>query len=533
MESGPKGGGRRTIAGITQRINHAATCVRQSPAGNDANSGASVSLKPKCSAFRQEGMKIQHPRRLWPILLGCTLVAHSSARAQAPHTALKRAALTRTALTRTALRRTIDSIGQSAIRSGRITGLTIAVAHGQSAPLVASFGHSASSTAAAISDTSVFRIASITKQFTAAAVLQLVERHRLSLDARVSEYIAAWPADRAAVTIRQLLTHTAGVREVRFSNVARPPVLTNARTRRDTIEAYIVADSSDFAAGTSFRYSNAGYFLLGRVVERVSGESLAGYWHTHFFVPLRMRHSADCDAIPASMHTVIGDERDGAERAIPTTAIRMADVYAAGAICSTAGDLLRWRRALESGRVLAPHTYAQMNDSSMTTGIGPAYGFGVFLGVLAAHPWIAHNGSINGFATRLASYPRDRLHVAILANTGGANVTPIERAVTRHALGLPDPAPRALAVSEADAKRFVGRYEDTEHGLVATVRAENGVLIGRLWQMGTTTLRSQGNGVFALEIDHDFRVTFRGNGTMADRMDVTDGVQGTTLRRTP
>jgi D-alanyl-D-alanine carboxypeptidase len=142
----------------------------------------------------------------------------------------------------------------------------------------------------------------------------------------------------------------------------------------------------------------------------------------------------------------------------------MGDVYAAGAICATAEDLVRWRRGHESGRVLSRRAYASVNDSSTIRGLGAAYGFGGFLGALGDRPWIAHNGSINGFSTRLASYPRDSLTVVVLASTGGANVAPMERATTRTIRGLPDPAPRSLAVSAADAARYVSTYADRAHG---------------------------------------------------------------------
>jgi hypothetical protein len=135
------------------------------------------------------------------------------------------------------------------------------------------------------------------------------------------------------------------------------------------------------------------------------------------------------------------------------------------------------------------------------------------------------------FVSRLASYPRDSLIVAVLANTGGNDLSAIERAITRAVLRLPDPAPLALPVSAEDQRRFLGTYEDTEHGLVAEVFGERGGLVGKLWQLGPTALNYQGGGVFALAIDHDFGVAFRGDGDLAAFMDVTDGVQETSLRR--
>jgi D-alanyl-D-alanine carboxypeptidase len=427
------------------------------------------------------------------------------------------------------VRRLVDSIGRAAVSDGRITGLSVAVSRGGSPWITAQFGRSADASAPPLHSGSVFRIASITKQFTAAAILHLVDRGRVALDDPLSRWVDDWPADRPPVTVRQLLTHTAGLREVRFSGTARTPQLGATRTRQDTIAAFITADSSEFAAGTVFRYSNAGYFMLGRVVERASGISLSAYWTRHFFRPLQMQQTSDCDRVPARASRVMGDERDTAERAHPSTPIRMQDVFAAGAICSTASDLLRWRAALERGTVISRRLYDAMHDSSSTRGIGPAYGFGVFLGTIYGRPWSAHNGSINGFASRLASYPRDQLTVAVLANTGGANVTPIEHAIARAALGVPDPAPLDLTVSATDGARYVGTYRDDEHGLVATVRYERGRIIARLWQMGTTALLHQGSGVFALAIDHDFCVSFRNMSSGKTAMDVTDGVQGTTL----
>jgi D-alanyl-D-alanine carboxypeptidase len=429
--------------------------------------------------------------------------------------------------------RAIDSIGHAALMSGRVTGLAIGIAVRGQPPIVRYFGRSAQWAWTRHTDSSVFRIASITKQFTAAAIMQLVERGQLSLDGDVRTLLREWPIDRPPVTVRQLLTHTGGVREVRFSGTQRLPVLSRARTRQDTITAHIVADSNDFVPGTAFRYSNAGYFLLGRIVERVSGMPLATYWRRRVFAQAGMRLTADCDDVPRAITVVLGDERDTTGRTMRPEPIRMADVYAAGAICSTAPDLLRWSRALESGRVVSRASYMQMTDSASTRAKGVAYGFGFFLGALSGHPWRAHNGSINGFSTRLASYPSDSVSVVVLANTGGANVTPIERAVARVALRLPDPAPLSLPVSPADVARYSGTYEDREHGLVARIGAIDSRFMGVFWQMGRTGLRHQGNGVFALEIDHDFRVTFRGDGDIADRIEVTDGVQGTTLVRRP
>jgi D-alanyl-D-alanine carboxypeptidase len=425
----------------------------------------------------------------------------------------------------------IDSIARTLIGSGRVTGLAIGVSRAGRTVYSAAFGTSAAPSKNVLKADDVFRIASVTKQFTAAAILQLVAQRRLSLNDRASRWIAHWPADRASVTVRQLLTHTAGVREARSSASAPAVVLHGARTRQDSIGALIVTDSQDFTPGTAFRYSNAGYFLLGRIVERVSGEPLATYWRRHIFTPLGMQRSGECDHLPRGVRIVDGDERDAEGIAIDAKPIRMADVFSAGAICSTVGDLLIWRRGLESGRVLPPALLAQMNDSTTTQGLGAAYGFGVFLGVLNGHPWAAHNGSINGFVSRLVSYTRDSVTVAVLANTGGADLTAIERAIARAVIGLPDPAPLALSVSAEEQRRFVGTYEDSVHGLVAVVRADGAALVGTLWQLGTTALRHQGGGVFVLASDHDFRVSFRGGDAVAEWMDVTDGVQGTALKR--
>jgi CubicO group peptidase (beta-lactamase class C family) len=158
-----------------------------------------------------------------------------------------------------------------------VSGIAIGVSRSGRIVYERAFGHSAGTPGAELRAVDVFRIASVTKQFTAAAILQLADRKRLSLDDRADHWVANWPADREPVTIRQLLTHTAGVREVRFSGGPTPPVLRLAHTRQNTVAAYIVADSAEFASGTSFRYSNAGYFLLGRIVERASGLTLAEY----------------------------------------------------------------------------------------------------------------------------------------------------------------------------------------------------------------------------------------------------------------
>ncbi len=254
-----------------------------------------------------------------------------------------------------------------------------------------------------------FRIGSVTKQFTGAAILLLQQDGELSVADRACTHLTICPAGWQRITIEQLLTHTSGIPEV-----TEQPQFEVARGRPTTPEqqlAWVRGLPLDFPPGTSFRYSNSGYLLLGLVIERLSGQSYSAFLQARIFGPLGMSDSgydtgADGVAVGYS---------EGTTLAFP---IDMVVPFAAGGLYSTVEDLHRWQTALVGGRVLDAAGTAAMLTSHVddTERSGYGYSYGVFVSLDPAEPLIVHDGGIDGFAADLTHNRDTRVTVALLSN---------------------------------------------------------------------------------------------------------------------
>ena len=369
----------------------------------------------------------------------------------------------------------------------------------------------------------VYRIGSVTKQFTAAAVLQLAEQGRLSLDASLGALLPQVPAAWRAVTVRQLLNHTSGIRDyteigprwVRRYREDMPP---------DSIVALVRDDTLDFAPGSKWAYSNTGYVLLGMVIEKASGASYAAYLREHFFQPLGLTQTYYCDVAPVIKHRAQGYERQPGGL-VNAGYLSMTQPFAAGALCSTVGDLAAWNRALATGRVVGAASWARM-----TTPEGAAarahYGYGIESDTLAGHREIAHTGGINGFLSANSYFPDDSLSVTVLTNSGSSPPNRLLDKIARVALGVPLPAaPKVVALSADERARYVGRY---------AVRGPEGAPIPtRVFVQGDTlTMDATGIGTFPLEphgansfgaAEDALQVVFSVRGAGATRIELRSG----------
>ena len=292
----------------------------------------------------------------------------------------------------------------------------------------------------------VFRIASITKQFTAASILLLQERGQLSIDDRLSRFLPDFPhAD--TITLHQLLNHTSGLRDYAdltsfWLGDARRDVST-----KEFVEYIAHLDPLfDFAPGTAFNYSNSGYYLLGAVIEKVSGKSLQQFFKSELLDKAGMTHTAVDSAADIVPNRASGYERlPGTKQWINAPFISMSTVGANGSIRSTVGDLLRWHDALLRGKVVSPTsvklmmTPGRLSDGRLASterewnlppekrSKAPAerdYGMGLNIERSGGFEMIAHEGGIPGFRSRLATYPNEQVSVAFMTNTGAgiANV---------------------------------------------------------------------------------------------------------------
>ena len=281
-----------------------------------------------------------------------------------------------------------------------------------------------------------FRLGSITKQFTATAILQLVEAGKLNLEDPVSKYYTASPAAWSKVTIHHLLTHTSGI-----PSYTDLPGFFGTQSMTDRTPAEIVKLTEDkpldFEPGTKFKYDNTGYILLGYIIEKVSGQKYADYLRAHIFDPIGMHDTGYDTAREIIPHRAAGYNNTGMTW-INAPYLAMSLPYAAGSLYSTVDDLLLWDQALYAKK---PLTAASLEK--MYTPFKDNYGYGWFIDNKSKHRRIDHQGGINGFNTIIVRYPDDKVTVIVLANMNTGEIEPIARGLSEIVLGekLEPPAP--------------------------------------------------------------------------------------------
>jgi len=257
-----------------------------------------------------------------------------------------------------------------------------------------------------------FRLGSITKQFTATAILQLASQGKLSVDDKISKYVADSPAAWQDITIHHLLTHTSGIPNFTgFSDYQK--------TMRETVTPVeLVARFKDrpldFPPGSKFKYSNSGYEVLGVIVEKVSGEKYEDYLKKHVFDPLDMQATGYDHDTAIIKHRASGYERGKDGKIRNAEYIDMSIPYSAGSLYSTVEDLYRWDRALYTDKVLT-----QQWRDKMFTPFLDNYAYGWFVKGAGADKTISHNGGVNGFVTSINRYPAQDSCVIVLSNGPG------------------------------------------------------------------------------------------------------------------
>jgi CubicO group peptidase (beta-lactamase class C family) len=253
-----------------------------------------------------------------------------------------------------------------------------------------------------------FRIASITKQFTAAAILLLEERGKFTLDDPVKKFLPDAPAAWDKITLRNLLTHTSGIPDA-LDAPASAGVLSVATPPEELVGRFR-ALPLDFAPGSQFSYSNSGYILLSSLIEKISGASYSDFLRDNIFTPLGMNDSG------YDSHSTVIPRRAagyvyGAGGFENAAFIDMSIPQGAGGLYSTTGDLVKWNQALFGGKILKPESL-----SKMTTPFRENYALGLSIESAGSRKIIRHEGEINGFDTSLAYFPADQLTIAVLSN---------------------------------------------------------------------------------------------------------------------
>jgi CubicO group peptidase (beta-lactamase class C family) len=307
-----------------------------------------------------------------------------------------------------------------------------------------------------------FNIASMGKMFTAVAIGQLVDAGRLRFDDPISRHLPGLVPEIGAITVRQLLTHTSGLRD--YFRPGNRAAIDGAETATDLLPIAI-ADGVAFAPGSSYAYSNSGFVVLGAIVERLTGASYADYVRRHIFAPARMTDTSLDGATPRAQAMTRmspgGGRSEGPPHAAPMTGPARASP--AGGATSSVGDLLRFAEALRRGRLVRPATRELMWQAQLVppNQRDPAerasYGFGFNRIDVGARRWLGHGGGAPGSNAQLEIDPEAGRVAIALSNYDPPGATEAVRSARRAFMGASAEAICAAAPEPPAAARMPGR----------------------------------------------------------------------------
>ena len=311
----------------------------------------------------------------------------------------------------------VDDYVRARMGERHVPGLALAVVRDGKPVKVRGYGLADVELNVPVGTETVFEIGSVTKQFTAAAVMMLVEEGKVGLDDRIAKYLPPVPPAWESVTVRQLLTHTSGIKN--YTGLSGFEL-----EKHLTKEQFIKAVSGyplDFAPGEKWSYSNTGFNLLGMIVEKASGQSYWDFMRARVFGPLGMTATTDRNPRLVIPNRAAGYEwrRDHLEHRDTD----FTDLFSAGAIVSTITDMVKWDAALNGERLLKRSSLETLwTPAKLNKGESYPYGLGWFIESVRGHRVIRHSGSTSGFSSSITRYPDDRLSVIVLCNLGTEGV---------------------------------------------------------------------------------------------------------------
>jgi CubicO group peptidase (beta-lactamase class C family) len=353
-----------------------------------------------------------------------------------------------------------------------------------------------------------FNVASITKQFTAAAILQLRDAGKLSLADPICRFIDPCPEAWKPVTVKHLLNHTSGVPDYESALELGSDEYTAFITRHDNVDRILkgVAEKPlDFAPGTKWNYSNTGYILLARIIAKVSGETYSHYVETHLLAPAGMTSSSMDNGL--AQHGVADGYAAGEGLSLAQTALGrpfenlglvhrwpgdLSGDHGDAALWSTAGDLARWVTALNAGRIVSAASLAEMQDGGEY-----GYGYGLEVSTAGGRLRIRHTGQTNGFISVLQWYPNDHVVLIALSNYENGRTSQTMRDLAAVMFGQPYDLPRSHRLVTTDAAAYqplLGEYEFD--GDPARLKVSDGMLLLEVPGQFTAGLLPEEGGTF-------------------------------------
>jgi CubicO group peptidase (beta-lactamase class C family) len=350
-------------------------------------------------------------------------------------------------------------------------GCAVGISQGGKTRLIRGYGMSDLANGIAITPTTVLESGSVAKQFTATAVLLLMQDGKLSLEDDVRKYLPELPVYGRPITVRHLLTHTSGLRE--WSNLMAWqgwPRGTRVHTQSDVFDVITRQKALNYPVGDYYSYTNSGFLLLRTLVERVSGKPFATFSEERIFRPLGMANTTwrdDYTRIVPGLAQAYGRRGDEWRLDMPFD-----NVIGAGGLLTTIADWLRWNEALTS-KALGPAVGDSITRRmKLTSGLEIQYALGVIDTRYRGLREVSHSGSTAGYSTFLARYPeRDNLSIAVMCNAAGAGATAYTHAIVDGMfVNLPRPAAFDTVAGDAATMRSLpGIYRDTRTNVTVVI----------------------------------------------------------------
>jgi len=340
------------------------------------------------------------------------------------------------------------------LKKNQIPGCSVMVRHNGKVVLCQGYGVANVEQAVRVTPQTVFQSGSIGKQFTAMAIMMLIEEQKLALEDPTSKYLDV-PENWTAISLRHLLTHTSGLGDY-------PESFSLQRDyTEDELLKMIAAQPLAFAPGEKWSYSNLGYVTLGILIHKVTGESWGDFLQQRVFAPLGMKHTrviSEADIIPnrAAGYVLKNGALKNQQWVSPTV-----NNTADGSLYFTVEDLAKWDEALEARKLVNRTSYEQMwTPVKLNNSTTAPYGFGWRIARTdSGHSVIEHGGAWQGFASYIVRYPEDRLSVAVLCNRAGASASYIAKRIA--GFYVPSVAPRvptAIKLDPAILSSYAGDY---------------------------------------------------------------------------
>lgn len=290
----------------------------------------------------------------------------------------------------------------------------------------------------------LFNLGSITKQFTAVAILQLMEAGKISLQDTVQKYISDFPSKSHKITIEHLLTHTSGLKDYLQIDY-KIPFLERRDFKPQELLEYFKSEALEFEPGTRYKYSNSGYFLLGYLIETVTGKTYENYLKENIFNKLSLTNT-----YYDSPNTVLPNRTYGYKSKNEKADYWGATIpYAAGGLISSTSDLLSWHNGLLAGKLIKKETLTKaFTPYTLKNGIEVNYGYGWMINSSA----ISHGGAITGYRTNEVYYPVQGIYIAILANCDCAPIEELSVSISSTLMG------RSLQMDLKQPENVLDRY---------------------------------------------------------------------------